>query len=87
MLHEKNGVGRWRLIALGGVAFVVEADARQINRRDGREELAGRDDPVGHVELAKEIAAHFAGGPIGLEGSVGGAGGGKMADETHGIGE
>ena len=83
ILNEEHGIRRRRQVTLGGVAFVVEADAREEDGHDGGEELAGRDDAVGDTEVAVDIAGDFASGAVGLERGVGGSGGGEVADDFH----
>jgi len=84
-LDEKDGALGGVLAALGGVAAVVEADGEDVGGDEGREELAGRDGAIGHRKVGEDIAGDFASGAIGLEGGVGGAGGGEVADEAHGV--
>ena len=83
VLNEEYGVFRERAVALGGVLFVVEADAGKIGGDDRGEEFAGGDDAIGEAELAEDIAGDFAGGTVGLQRGVSRASGGEVADDFH----
>jgi hypothetical protein len=61
------------------VAFVVEADAREVDGHDGGEEIAGRDDAIGDTEIAGDFASRA----VGLDRGLTKAGGGEVADDFH----
>ena len=45
-----------RAVALGGVLPVIETDAKQVGRLQGRQPLAGRHDLSGDPEIPEEVA-------------------------------
>ena len=83
VLHEHHRVRGDGLLPLLGVPAVVQADAEQVGRRDGREELARLEGRAGDLEVAEDVAGDGAGGTVGLECRMGRTGGGEVADELH----
>jgi hypothetical protein len=83
VFDEEHGIFRERAVALGGVLFVVEADAGKIGRDDRDEEFAGGDDTISDAELAENVAGDFTSGAVGLQRGVSGASGGEVADDFH----
>ena len=54
-------MGRERAVALGGVLFVIKADARQVDGLDRGEKFAGDDNVFRDAEVAEDIAGDCAG--------------------------
>jgi hypothetical protein len=68
---------------LGGVLAVVEADAEDLAGTMRREELAGFHLLIGDLVVAEHVAGDGAGGAVGLQGGIGRAGRGEVADDLH----
>lgn len=87
-LHEEHGAFGNGDIALGGMAAVIEADAQDVGRGDGGEELVRRGDAARDGEVAVNIAINLEGRAIGLErGMADGAVNGLESDQFHFVGK
>ena len=66
------------------MVFVVETDAENLSRRDGRKQLGGGIHNVGHGQFAVEIALEAANAAVGLlRAEAHGLSGIEIAEDLH----